>query len=155
MIPQIGDFVAVALVAAKIINALNNSRGSKSEFISILHTLTALSQALWRAEQLWIDYQTTRNETLFNDKRRQQSINAIATDMNRERDECTVLMAQFMEDLKSYKKAFLHPDASLGRQVVRKLSWIGEKERIASFEKRLHGHLKAFEMHLGAFYWFV
>ena len=153
MIPQIGDFVAVALIAAKVINALNTSRGSKAEFISILKTLSALSQALWQAEALWMDFQTTSSDALHQDKKRLERLNSIAIDMNRERGECTALISQFLNDLKSYKNAFIHPTAGTIRQVVRSLSWIGEKERIAQFEKRLDGHLKAFQMHLGAFCW--
>lgn len=155
MIPQIGDFVAVTLVVAKIINALNTSRGSKAEFISILQTLSALSQALSRAEQLWTDYQTTFDESIFHDKQRLKNLNAIAIDMNSERRKCVELMSTFLIDLSSYERAFLNPQANIAKQVTRKLTWIGEKEKVASFEKRLDGHLKAFQIHLNAFYWWV
>src|SRR5437016_3871818 len=105
MIPQIGDFIAIAAVAAKAYRALDSTRGSEYEFTSLRSTLKALSQAMLQAEALCMEYHTSAFNDAYKDPHHFQLLNSVASDVAKERKECEALITQFMENFASYSRA--------------------------------------------------
>jgi hypothetical protein len=152
MIPQIGDFIAIAGLAAKAYKALDSSRGSKFEFTSLLNTLEALSQAVLQAEALCMECQTFSFDDIYENLRRLELLDPVAFGITKEQMECEALIEQFLTDFSSCTKTFTNPGTGMMRPGVRKLTWIGHKAEIAALEKRFNGHLEALQSYLCAFY---
>ncbi len=149
MIPQIGDFVTIAELTAKVIQALNTSRGSKFEFLSLLNTLEALHQAAWQAEALCV---ASSLDYTYKDTRCHEFLNSVVCAITREREECQSLINKFSEDFPSYIKVFTKEGTGKMHQRARSLTWMGCKEEVATLEKRLNGHLQALQLQLCRFY---
>ena len=151
MIPQIGDFIAMAALAAKAFQALDSSRGSNVEFNSLLNTLKALGQAMWQAEALCMECHTSSFGDAYKNPRRLELLESIASDITKEREECEALITHFLKSFASYTRTFLEGDAGKIRSGFKKLTWAGRKDEVAVLEKRLNGHLQALQIHLWTF----
>lgn len=148
---QIGDFIAIATLAARAFQALNSTRGSKFEFTSLLRTLEALSQAMLKAEALCIRYHMSSTVHTSTDPFHQQLLDSIAHEINKERKECQALIDQFSNNFAGYKEAFVEPGGGMLRQNLKKLRWIGRRDEAAVLEKRLNTHMQALQFHLSIF----
>src|ERR1700722_8525626 len=138
MNPQIGDFIALASLAAKAFQALNSTRGSKFEFTSLLNTLESLSEAMLQAEELCIGCHTSSFDNTSKDLGQLDLLDSVAYNISKERKECEALIQRFMENFAPYNEAFMEPGIGKIRQGVRKLTWIGRQDEIAVWEKRLN-----------------
>jgi hypothetical protein len=145
---QIGDFIAIATLAARAFQALNSSRGSKFEFTSLLSTLKMLSNAMLQAEALCIGCHTSPSDDTFTDPSRLELLDSIAREIAKEREECEALIEQFLKDFAAYNEAFLEPGIGKMRQGLRKLTWIGHRDEATALEKRLNTHMQALQLHL-------
>ncbi|KAI9786687.1 MAG: hypothetical protein M1839_006238 [Geoglossum umbratile] len=151
MIPQIGDFIAMATLATKAFQALDSSRGSKFEFNSLLDTLKALGQAMWQAEALCMECHTTLFSNMSKDPRRLQLLESIAGDISKEREHCEALITHFLKGFSSYTRSFSEGDIGKVRLGIKKLTWAGRKDEVAVLEKRLNAHLQALQIYLWNF----
>lgn len=148
---QIGDFIAIATLAARVFQALNSTRGSKFEFTSLLRTLKALSQAMLEAEDLCIRYHMSSTANTSTDPSHLQLLDSIAHEINKERKECQALIDQFSNNFAGYEEAFVEPGGGMWRQNLKKLRWIGRRDEAAVLEKRLNTHMQALQFHLSIF----
>jgi len=148
---QIGDFIALAMLATNAFQALNSTRGSKSDFTSLLSTLKAIGQAMVQAEALCIGCHTSFSDGTNTDPAHIKRLDAIASEIVKEREECEALIKKFLKDFKAYKEAFVDPGKGMLRQGYRSLTWMGRKDEAAVLEKRLNTHLQALQMHLYTF----
>jgi hypothetical protein len=151
MIPQIGDFIAIATLATRACQALNSTRGSKFEFTSLLSTLKALIQAVLQAEALCIGCHTSSSQNTSTDPSHLELLDSIARDITKERKECEALFAQFMKNFAEYNNAFVEPRIDMIREGLRKLTWIGRSDEAAALEMRLSAHMQALQLHLHTF----
>lgn len=151
MVLQVGDFVAIAVLTAEVIKALASSRGSKFEFTSLVSTLKGLGQAMLQAEAVAMEWNTSFMDSC-EDIQLRGRLDIIAQDLVREKEECQDLIANFMKDFDSYTRAF-HAQSNKLRSQFRKLTWAMCRDEVATFEKRLHGHLQALQLSLHAFYY--
>src|SRR4051812_7462325 len=110
MIPQIGDFFAIAALAANACQALNSSQGSKAGFTSLRATLEALRKAMIQAEAVCMEHRTSYISDRDKDSRRLEDLDLITKAIEEERNECNALLSQFNEDFKMYTKAFTGSD---------------------------------------------
>ncbi|KAH0551362.1 hypothetical protein GP486_007423 [Trichoglossum hirsutum] len=154
MLPQIGDFIAIASLAAKAANALDSSRGSKFEFTSLLNSMKALGQAMLRAEALCMECHTS-SFNAHNDPHRAGLLHDIAADIASERKECEALVSHFLKSFKSYHAAFVGSPNEKMRRGFKELTWIWRKEEAAMLEKQLDGHVQTMQLHLWTFYQWV
>jgi hypothetical protein len=154
MLPQIGDFIVIASLAAKAVNALDSSRGSKFEFTSLLHSLKALGQAMLRAEALCMECHTSSFDA-YMDPHRADLLNAIASDISKERKECEALVSHFLTSFKPYHAAFAQSHNGKIHRGFKELTWMWRKEEAAMLERRLDGHVRAMQLHLWTFYQWV
>jgi hypothetical protein len=155
MIPQIGDFIAMASLATKAFQALDSSRGSKFEFNSLLNTLKALGQAMWQAEALCMECHMSSLGRADVDPHRLKLLESIAHDIANEREKCEALITHFLKSFAPYTKAFSEGGAGKLRAGVRMLTWAERKDEVAALEKRLNGHLQALQIHLWTFSQYV
>jgi hypothetical protein len=151
MLPQIGDFIVIASLAAKAVNALDSSRGSKFEFTSLLNSLKALGQSMLRAEALCMECHTF-SFGAYNDPHQADLLNAIASDISKERKECEVLVSHFLTSFKPYHAAFAGSHKGKIHRGFKELTWMWRKEEAAMLEQRLNGHVQAMQLHLWTFY---
>ena len=152
MVLQIGDFIAIANLAAKACQALSSSQGSKAEFTSLLAALKALCSAMIQAEAVCMEYHTSYISDTHQDPRRPIDLDLIVRDIAEERSECEALVSQFYEDFKSYKKAFTDPDKGKLYQGYKSLTLPFRKDELARVEKRLNEHLQAMQFRLYSYY---
>jgi hypothetical protein len=148
---QIGDFIAIATLAARAFQALHSTRGSKFEYTSLLSTLEALSQAMVQAEALCIRYHTWSPDNTPIDPAHLERLNSIAHEINKELKECQALIDQFFKDFAAYNEAFVESGGGMIRQGLRKLTWIGHRDEAAILEKLLNSHMQSLQLRLSAF----
>jgi hypothetical protein len=148
---QIGDFIAIATLAATAFQALNSTRGSKFEFTSLLSTLKAVSQAMLQAEELCIRCHTSFPYNTPTDPSHLKFLDSIAREITKEREECQAIIKQFLKNFEAYNEAFVEPGIGMMRQGFRKLTWIGHRDEAAAIEKRLNTHMQALQLHLSTF----
>src|SRR5436190_5605074 len=133
MIPQIGDFIAIAAITTKAAQALSSSRGSVHEHATLINVLQSLSQAMWQAEALCMEYHTSpflEKSIFFEDpspqeRRRLELLEDVAANMSQEREACEELIGDFLDKFVSFDQAFTVPKKGL-RKVkvqVKKLTW--------------------------------
>ena len=146
MVLQIGDFIAIANLAAKACQALSSSQGSKAEFTSLLAALKALCSAMIQAEAVCMEYHISDTHQ---DPRR---LDSIARDIAKESSECKALVSQFLEDFESYRKAFTDPDKGKLYQGYKGLTLPFRKDELARVEKRLNQHLQAMQFRLYSYF---
>lgn len=150
-----GDFIAIAILAGKVFQALSSSRGSKYEYISLCNTLKALSQAMLQAEALCMEYPAHVLYGTCKDQHRLHVLDTVAGDIRDEKEACEALIQDFLKQTESYTYAFMAEGTSRLRQEIKKLTWIGRAQQAEALDKALRGHLQAMQMHLGRFYQYV
>jgi hypothetical protein len=148
---QIGDFIAIATLAARAFQALNSTRGSKFEFISLLRTLEALSQVMLQAEALCIRYHMSPTVNTSTDPSHLKLLDSIAHEINKEREECQALIDQFFNNFAGYKEAFVELGGGMMHRDFKKLTWMGRRDEATALEKRLNTHMQALQFHLSTF----
>ncbi len=147
---QVGDFITLAMLATRAFQALDSSRGSKFEFISLLGSLKALSQAMLQAEALCVGCYTSCSDDSSTESSTRNHLDSIVQDIVKAREECETLITQFLKSFASYDEAFSDP-RSMIRQSFRKLTYLGRKDEAAVLEKRLNAHLRILQLRLCAF----
>ena len=146
---QFGDFVAIAALATKAIQAVSSSRGSKSEFDSLVKTLEALRQAALQADTLGM---TSSFDAAPKDKGLAVFLNSVATAITKERKECEALIDKFLGDFAAYVNTFMGARTGRMYQGARSLTWVVHKNEIATLERLLNARLQALQLLLCRFY---
>lgn len=140
---QFGDFVAIATLTTKAIQAVSTSRGSKSEFDSLLKTLEALRHALGL---------TSSFDVAPKDKDLVMFLNSVAIAITKERKECEALIDKFLGDFAAYVNAFMGARTGRMHQGARSLTWMVHRQEIATLERLLIVRLQALQLLLCRFY---
>jgi len=146
---QFGDFIAIATLTTKAIQAVSSSRGSKSEFNSLLKTLEALHQAAVQADILGL---TSSFDTAPKDEGLVMFLNSVATAITKERKECEALIDKFLGDFAPYVNAFTGAHTCRMYQGARSLTWMLHGNEIATLERLLNIRLQALQLLLSRFY---
>ena len=149
---QVGDFIAIANLAAKACQALSSSKGSKAQFTSLLTTLKAVGQAMIHAEAVCMEYHTFPLSETCQEKSRRDRLDEIAEEIVKQRNECDELLSDFLFRFKSYEIAFIKQDPGLIKQGYKSLVFQFRKDEVATFEKELHDRLQAMQLLLNSFF---
>src|SRR5438034_847889 len=127
----IGDFISLITLTTATFKALSSSRGSRTEFQSLLSTLRSLSHAMCQAEALCVGYYTSveyangggwdhglgdgyghnNRDTedkakLAKEEAKRKAIQDAVQGIKHQRDECEVLIRKFMSDFKGHMESF-------------------------------------------------
>jgi hypothetical protein len=146
---QFGDFITIATLATKAIQAVSSSRGSKSEFDSLVKTLEGLRQAALQADTLWLNFSF---DAAPKDKGLVMFLNSVATAITKERKECEALVDKFLDDFAAYVNTFMGAHTGKMHQGARSLTWTAHKDEIATWERLLNARLQALQLLLCRFY---
>jgi hypothetical protein len=151
-----GEFIAIATLVTKTIQALHTTQGSKAEFESILQTLISFNYTLKEAEDISLqaylktDGKTIQESTLHGE------LAICAEHVRRETTKCQRLISAFYESFKSVTAALSNTNASALRQTIYELKWPVQYKRQADmFQKELKSHLDALQAHLIRYYTYV
>ena len=144
---QVGDFIAIATLATNICQALSSSRGSKTQFTSLVKTLQALSQAMLQAETLVIACQSSL-DLHCTDKTRLAFLDSVAEGIVKERQACEALLIHFLTRFQGYTEAFVEQSKGYWKGNFAKLTWMGKKSEADTLESRIKSHMQALQLHL-------
>ena len=148
---QVGDFIAVANLAAQVCQALSATSGSKAQFESLLAILNAVGQAMIRAEAACMEFYSSLSNC-SDEKDKYLHIDEVADDIVIQRNQCDALLASFLHRYKSYQKSFIGQGSGRLKQGYKSLVFQIHKEDIIKFEKELQGRLQALQLLLNTFY---
>ncbi|KAH8595509.1 hypothetical protein B0O99DRAFT_157229 [Bisporella sp. PMI_857] len=144
---SVGDFITCLKLIRDVTQAMNDSKGSSSEYQSLFHTLDSLNQALIYSELIYHQWDTQIASSVYK-KHATAMINGICF----ERRKCSQLIESFLKSSQSYTDAFIK---ERGRAIIRnwrKVTWVFQKEEVKKFEKELQRHLQALRIYTDAFF---
>jgi len=144
---SVGDFIACLNLIREVAQALNDSKGSSSEYQSLFQTLASLQQTLAYVEQIYLQWDTPAASSAYG-KPATAMINGIVF----ERQKCKQLMESFLKSSQPYTDAFVK---ERGRAIVRnwrKVTWLFQREEVNKFEKELQRHLQALRIYADALF---
>jgi len=133
---SVGDVIAVSILIKDVIKALDDSRGSATEYQEAIRELWALDKALLEVEHLSRTCETTIE------------MNALSCTARSAAKQCRVYISDFLDKIKSYNRN-LGPRGSGNRlrDATKKLQWtFAQKDELAKFRTKVNGHASAINM---------
>ncbi|KAJ4350224.1 uncharacterized protein N0V89_008845 [Didymosphaeria variabile] len=131
----VGDIISVCLLVKDLVDALDEARGSKAEYQSVVRELWILDRAL-----LEIDLLTRTHENGATPELR-----SLCETAQRAAAKCKSLVAQFLERMKKYKRAF--EDENKVKKAVMGVRWrVGEREAVERFRVEIVGTSSSLQM---------
>lgn len=127
---SVGDIIAVCLLVKQLIEALDDCRGSSTEYQAVKRELLLLERTLWEVEKA--------SRTFGN----RPELNAICETARRAVESCKASMEAFSSRLKKYK-------STLGSRIpvkpvtaaAMKVRWqVSEKEQLGRFRAEVAAH---------------
>jgi hypothetical protein len=144
---SVGDFVTCLNLIREVAQALNDSKGSASEYKSLFETLVSLNQTLAASELIYLQWDSQATSLTYKTQARAM-INGILF----ERQKCKELLESFIKSSQPYTDAFVK---ERGRAVVRnwrKVTWLFQKEEVNKLERQLQRHLQALRIYTDALF---
>jgi hypothetical protein len=144
---SVGDFVTCLQLIREVVQALNDAKGSASEYQSLFQTLVSLNQSLAASELIYLQWNTQAATPVYK-KHATAMINGILF----ERQKCKQLMENFLKSSQPYTDAFIK---ERGKAVVRnwrKVTWLFQKEEVNKLERELQRHLQALRIYTDALF---
>jgi hypothetical protein len=146
---SVGDFVACLALIKDIVDALNDSTGSKADFKALLGTLKSLENAFKICQLVY--YQC---EEPYVEPQVQMKAGEIRQQLLNEHQKCKNMLEEFIGSLSPYTDAFVDEDSKAVALVrhMRKITWLSRKADVAKLEKTLRGHLDSLQMYAAALF---
>jgi hypothetical protein len=143
---SVGDFVACLALIKDIVDALNDSTGSKADFKALFGTLKSLENAfkicqlVYQCEEPYVEPQV------------QLKAGEIRQQLLGEHQKCKNILEKFVGSLSPYTDAFVDEGSKAVTLVrhIRKITWLSRKAEVAKLEKNLRGHLDSLQMYAAA-----
>jgi len=126
---SVGDFIAISILIKDAIVALDDTRGSASEYQQLIRELLSLERAFLEAGMLCQIPDPT------------PELVAISIQIRRITDQCKVCIENFLGPIYEYTDSF-RPGGSGNafRDAFRKIKWKFEKEKITAFHNEIATH---------------
>ncbi|KAJ4305461.1 hypothetical protein N0V90_000992 [Kalmusia sp. IMI 367209] len=134
----VGDIISVCLLVKDLVDALDEARGSKAEYRSVVRELWILDRALLEIDLL---ARTHGNGST-------PELRGLCETAQRAATKCKSLVAEFLERIKKYKASFDdgHKPGML-RKTVMGVRWrVGEKEALERFRVEIAGTSSSLQM---------
>jgi hypothetical protein len=144
---SVGDFIACINLIREVAQALNDSKGSASEYQSLFQTLVSLNQILAASELIHLQWDTQAASPAHK-KHATAMINGILF----ERQKCKQLMEDFLKSSQPYTNAFVKERGGVVVRNWRKVTWLCMKEEVNKLERELQRHLQALRIYTDAFF---
>jgi hypothetical protein len=126
---SVGDFIAISILIKDAVTALDDAKGSASEYHQLIRELLSLERAFLEVGMLC---QTTDPSP---------EIIAISIQIRRITDQCKSCLEGFLGPIYEYTKSF-RPGGSGNklRDAIRKIRWRFEKDKIITFHNEITTH---------------
>lgn len=140
---SVGDFVACLVLIKDIVDALNDSTGSKADFKALFGTLQSLENACKICQLVYHQCEEPHVEPQI-----QMKAGAIRQQLLNEHQKCKDVLESFIGSLSPYTDAFVDERSKAVALVrhVRKITWLSRKADVAKLERELKGHLDSLQV---------
>lgn len=133
---SLGDIISLSILVKDVVKALDNSRGSSSEYQEVIRELWALDWVLLEVELLWRTCEPTTES------------NALRETTLRMADQCRICNENFLKRIKKYEPSLREggSDSSI-RDAGRKLQWqMLHSQDLTKFRAEINAHCSAINM---------
>ena len=135
---SVGDIISVSLLVKDLIDALNDSRGSKRQYEEVVRELWILDRSLLEVDLLSRTYAST------------PELIALCETARHVIGKCRVLVKEFTAKIKDYESAFVGGVGGTQRRIAataRKIQWqICQKDEVAKFRAQINAHTASMNM---------
>jgi hypothetical protein len=133
----VGDFISIGTLIARISQALNDSRGSKAEYQTVVQELHALKTGLTHVEELY--QRLPRSPELLNLR--------VTGELSTQR--CQDQIEAFLNEINKYEAA-LSPQTSKNgvTKAVAKIRWMCNRDSLRQLKEGLMGCCDTMNIHL-------
>lgn len=142
---SVGDFVACLGLIKDIIDALNESTGSKADFKPLAGTLKSLENAFRICQLVYNQCGEPHVEPQV-----QVTAGAIRQQLLNEHHKCKDILEAFVRSISPYIAAFADEKSKAVVRHVRKITWLSRTGDVAKLESDLRGHLDSLQMYAAA-----
>ena len=127
---SVGDIISVGLLIKDLVKCLDDSRGSSTEYQSVIRELRSLDHALLEVELMFISRQGSNEVDAL-----QNTALSIA-------EQCRRCITEFRERVKRYKGSMqFGSSAGLWKDTALKVRWsVSEKEHVDKFRAEIIAH---------------
>jgi hypothetical protein len=143
---SVGDFFAGASLINDIFQALNDFKGSKSEYRALKETLQSLDQALKISHFVYLHCDTAIGHPQY-----RSNASELLKEMGDVHQKCLDLMQLFLTGVRHYDDAFIKEKGSRAARELRKIAWLSRKEEVKTLREELNIHLQTLHRLTDAF----
>ena len=140
---SVGDIIAGLALIKNVIDALNESTGSKADFKSLLRMLKSLENAF---RICVVVYQQCEDFQI--EQQLQMDAKVVHQQLLNETEQCKRILEDFIVGLSPYTNAFADEQNKaipLTRH-MRKITWISHKSVVRKLERDMKGHLNSLQL---------
>jgi hypothetical protein len=132
---SVGDIISVCIIVKDLVTALDDTRGSTTEYREVIRELWILDRALLEVDLL---SRTCENTV---------EMNALCQAAHQAAANCRQSMEAFTAKLKKYNSC-LGEDRSKSviRNTIKKVQWVSEKDDLARFRAQVNAHGSSINM---------
>jgi hypothetical protein len=133
---SVGDFISVSILIKDVVEALDSSAGSSSEYQEVIRELWALDRALMGVVDLARTFETT------------VELNALSYTTRITADQCLLCMKAFLENIQAYEKPLSEGrSGSRLRNAKGKVKWaLLKRDDLQRFRAEINTHTLAINM---------
>jgi hypothetical protein len=134
----VGDIISVCLLVKDLVDALDEARGSKAEYRSVVRELWILDRALLEIDLL----------TRTHGNGATPELRGLCETAQRAATKCKALVAEFLGRVKKYKSSFEDGQCpGMVKKVVMGVRWrVGEREAVERFRVEIAGTSSGLQM---------
>lgn len=136
---SVGDIISVCRLIKGLVECLDDSRGSSTEYQAVIRELHSLDHALLEVELVFLSNQGSQEMLSL-----QSTVLSIAA-------QCEKCVTAYREKVKGYKRS-LQPggSGSFFKDSTMKLRWPSEKEHLTKFRAEIMAHCLSINMLLAS-----
>ena len=133
---SVGDIVSLCIIIKDLVKALDDSRGSSSEYQEVIRELWALERVLMEVELLWKTCESTIE------------LNALRVTAHRVVDQCRGSIEKFLQRVKKYAPSLRNGGSgSIIRHFTMKIRWqLSHTAEMTKFRAEIDLHCSAVSM---------
>ncbi|KAF2121392.1 hypothetical protein BDV96DRAFT_564178 [Lophiotrema nucula] len=132
---SVGDIISVSLLVKNILDALDDSRGSSSEYGQVIRELWILDRALIEVVQLCTQHEAT------------PELMALCQTARKAVKDCHTCVEPFVDKIRKYRSLSKASRSNVIGRATRKIEWaITEKENLNRFRAEISAHSASINM---------
>jgi hypothetical protein len=144
---SVGDFFAGASLIKDIVQALDDVKGSKSEYQALSETLQPLNQALTVSHMVYLQWEAVVIHPQY-----EKNASTLLKGMGEARQKCLDLMQNFLYTTGHYDDAFIQEPGNRASRDFKKVTWLFKKGDVKALREKLHIQLQILQEFTNAFF---